>query len=117
MATMDEIRQRIEQADQARLRARVDAAERIATLVEQRGQARVDLAGLEATTAAQIEAAGAVMTLDELAKFTGIPLTELRVNGGGKAARKVRVARPPKTRNAAVAPAAAAAAVDVAAEG
>ena len=101
MVTTDEIRQRIEQADQARLRARVEAAENVATLVDARNTARANAAGLEATAAAAIEAAGAVMTVDELAKFTGIPLTELRINGNSKPARKVRVARTPKARGGA----------------
>ena len=90
MVTADEIRQRVEQADQARLHARVDAAARIAELVVQRAKARTDLAALEANTAAQIEAAGAVMTVDELAGFTGIPIAELRVNGNGKTVPVVR---------------------------
>lgn len=117
MSTLDEIiRQRIEAADQARLRARVEAAENVATLVEARAQARANVAGLEATSAAAIEAAGAVMTLDELAAFTGIPLTELRVNGNGKAkakavpARRARVPRAPKVQRPAPA------AVDTAAQ-
>lgn len=98
MVTTDEIQQRIEEADQARLRVRVETATSIATLVEQRGRVRVELATLEAAATTQIEAAGAVMTVDELATFTGIPITELRVNGNGKPARKVRVARTPKAR-------------------
>ena len=103
MVSTDEIRQRIEQADQARLRARVEAAENVATLVVERAQARTNLAGLEATAAAAIDAAGAVMTVDELAKFTGIPITELRVNGKAKAVpvRKARTVRAPKVRPAA----------------
>jgi hypothetical protein len=101
MVTADEIQQRIEQADHARLSARVDVATSIATLILRRAQARTDLAGVEASTAAAIDAAGAVMTVDELAGFTGIPITELRVNGNGKAApvRKVRAVRTPKARS------------------
>jgi hypothetical protein len=106
MVTTVEIQQRIEEADQARLRARVETATTIATLVESRTQARAELAKLEAMAAAQIEAAGAVMTVDELAKFTGIPLTELRVNGNGKVVpvRKTRAARVPKVQPTATAP-------------
>jgi hypothetical protein len=116
VTTPNEIQQRIEEADQARLRVRVDAATKIADLIQQRARARIHVTELEATAAAQIEAAGAVMTVDELAKFTGIPLGELRVNGNGKAPRKVRVARTPKARGAAAAQQVAPA-VDVVAEG
>jgi len=114
MVTTDEIQQRIEQADQARLQARVNTATSVALAVEARTKARAHLASIEEEATAHIEAAGAVMTADELAKFTGIPIAELRVNGNGKApARKVRVARTPKVRK----PAAPVVAPAVAAEG
>ena len=100
MVTADEIRQRVERADQARAKARADTATEVATLVEKRTRARVELTDVEAAAAFAIDAAGAVMTVDELATFTGIPITELRVNGNGKVpARKVRTARVPKVRN------------------
>ena len=100
MVTADEIRQRVEKADQARAKARADTAAEVAAWVERRTLTRSDLAEVESETAARIEAAGAVMTVDELATFTGIPITELRVNGKAKAVpvRKARTPRALKVR-------------------
>ena len=119
----DEIRQRVERADQARAKARADTATEVATLVEQRTRARAELSDIEAAAAFAIEAADAVMTVDELATFTGIPVSDLqsRVNGKAKAVpvRKVRAARVPKVRAPAAQepPAVAPAETDAAAEG
>ena len=88
MVTADEIRKRVEEADRARVQSRADAAAAIATAFEQRTKVRAELAELEAAIAAQVKASEAVMTLGELAEFTGIPVTELRVNGRGARSRK-----------------------------
>jgi hypothetical protein len=42
--TTDEIRKRVETADRARVQSRADAAAAIATAIEQRAQARAQLA-------------------------------------------------------------------------
>ena len=81
MVTADEIRARVEAADRARVHARADAAAQIAPDVERRTTVAAELAEIDATLTARIDAAAAVMTLAELAEFTGIPETELRGAG------------------------------------
>src|SRR6476620_11052023 len=81
MVTTEEIRKRVEAADRARLQSRADAAAAIATAVEQRTRTRAELAELEASIATQVKESAAVMSLEELAEFTGIPVSELRTTG------------------------------------
>lgn len=91
MVTTDEIRKRVEAADQARIKSRADAAEAIATAVERRTALRAELAELDASITAQVRESAAVITIDELAEFTGIPIAELgaqtRAGRGRKNAR------------------------------
>ena len=96
MVTTNEIRKRVEDADRDRIKRRADAAEAIAAAVEQRTKARAALAELEASIAAQVKESEAVMSLDELAKFTGLPLAELRSTGRG--ARSGKTGRSTSTR-------------------
>ena len=81
MVTADEIRARVEAADRARIQARADTAAEIAADVERRTTVAAELAEIDASLTARIDAAAAVMTLAELAEFTGIPETELRAVG------------------------------------
>jgi hypothetical protein len=96
MVTADEIRKRVEAADRARVQSRADAAAAIATAVEQRTKVRAELAELEAAIDTQVKASEAVMSLAELAEFTGIPVTELRATGRG--ARSGKATRSTSTR-------------------
>ena len=98
MVTTAEIRQRVEDADRDRIKRRADAAEAIAAAVEQRTKARAALAELEASIAAQVKASEAVMSLEELAEFTGIPVTELRSTGRGARSRKSTRTTSPRSR-------------------
>jgi len=77
MATEDEIRARVEAADQSRLAARADAAIKIAAAVEKRTTLRTELAEVDAAIAAAVAESGSVMTLAELSAFTGIDESEL----------------------------------------
>ena len=116
MVTADEIRKRVEAADRARVQSRADAPAAIATAVEQRTKVRAELAELEAAIATQVKASEAVMSLDELAEFTGIPETELRADGRragesrsrrtarGKSVRGKSTTRAARSRRGAVAP-------------
>ena len=99
MVTTAEIRKRVEDADRDRIKRRADAAEAIATAVEQRTKARDALAELEASIAAQVKASEAVMSLEELAEFTGIPITELRSTGRGTRSRKSTRTTSPRGRS------------------
>ena len=117
MVTADEIRARVEAADRARIQARADTAAEIAADVERRTTVAAELAEIDASLTARIDAAAAVMTLAELAEFTGIPETELRAvgsrtgesrsrrtAGGGKSQRGKSTTRAARSRRGAVAP-------------
>ena len=98
MVTTAEIRKRVEDADRDRIKRRADAAEAIATAVEQRTNARAALAELEASIAAQVKASEAVMSLEELAEFTGIPVTELRSTSREARSRRSTRTTSPRSR-------------------
>jgi len=113
MVTAEEIRARVEATDRARIQARADAAAQIAADVERRRTVVAELAEIDASLTARIDAAAAVMTL---AEFTGIPETELRAVGnrtGESRSRRTRRAtsvrgksttRAARSRRGAVAP-------------
>ena len=115
MVTAEEIRARVEAADRARIQARADAAAEIAADVERRTTVVAELAEIDASLTARIDAAAAVMTLAELAEFTGIPETELRAVGSrtgesrsrrtarGKSVRGKSTTRAARSRRGAVA--------------
>ena len=100
MVTTDEIRKRVEAADHARVQSRADAAAAIATAVEERTKLRAQLAELEASIATQVKESAAVMTPDELAEFTGIPVAELRPAGRPALTRKTGRSTSPRGRSA-----------------
>jgi len=83
MVTAAEICARVETADRARIQTRADAAARVAADVERRKVTLAELAEIEAAIATGVSESAAVMTLRELAEFTGIPQRELRVAGRG----------------------------------
>ena len=95
-----EIRKRVEAADRARVQGRADAAAAIATAVEQRTKVRAQLAELEVSIATQVKESAAVMTVEELAEFTGIPLGELRPIGRAALSRKASRSTPTRGRSA-----------------
>ena len=116
MVTAEEIRARVEATDRARIQARADAAAQIAADVERRRTVVAELTEIDASLTARIDAAAAVMTLAELAEFTGIPETELRAVGSrtgdsrsrrtarGKSTRGKSTTRAARSRRGAVAP-------------
>ena len=89
MVTAAEIRARVETADRARIQTRADAAAGVAADVERRKVTLAELAEIEAAIATGVSESAAVMTLRELAEFTGIPERELRVAGRGAGALTV----------------------------
>jgi len=93
MVTAEEIRARVEATDRARIQARADAAAQIAADVERRRTVVAELAEIDASLTARIDAAAAVMTLAELAEFTGIPETELRAAGRHSGESRSRTTR------------------------
>ena len=58
MVTADEIRARVEAADRARIQARADTAAEIAADVERRTTVAAELAEIDASLTARIDAAG-----------------------------------------------------------
>lgn len=100
MVTAEEIRKRVETSDRARIQRRADAAEAIAAAVERRTGLRAELADLDASITQQVRDSAAVMTVDELAEFTGIPTTELGTTGRGPRGRKPARANSPRGRRA-----------------
>ena len=58
MVTADEIRARVEAADRARIQARADAAAQIAADVERRTTVAAELAEIDASLTARIDAGG-----------------------------------------------------------
>ena len=102
MVTADEIRARVEAADRARIQARADTAAQIAADVERRTTVAAELAEIDASLTARIDAAAAVMTLAELAEFTGIPETELRAAGrhsGESRSRRTTRGKSPRAKS------------------
>ena len=77
MVTADEIRARVEAADQNRIQARADAAAKIAADIERRTKVRAELAEIDAAITAGLAESAAIMTLAELSEFTGISESEL----------------------------------------
>jgi hypothetical protein len=94
MVTADEIRARVEAADQARIQARAEAAAMIAADVERRTKVRAELADIDAAITAGLAEAAAIMTLAELSAFTGIPEADLApatsASNGGRHGRQPR---------------------------
>jgi hypothetical protein len=77
MATTDEIRRRVEEADTARSEKRSAAAERIGDLAQRRATIAEQLGEIERELGEVLAAAQDVIDLDELARFTDIPAAEL----------------------------------------
>lgn len=102
MVTAEEIRARVEQADRARIQIRADAAGKVATALARRTEAAQQLAVAEAAITAALGEAGAVMTLDELAEFTGGSVREFRRLAGTKGTRRRQPAN--RRRNTTTAP-------------
>ena len=88
MATEDEIRARVEAADQARIRVRADMAAKIATLVAKREQLREELSETESLLAAALVESDSVMTRAELSSFTGVEDTDLQPEPAAEAVRQ-----------------------------
>lgn len=116
MVTAEEIRARVEEADRARIQVRADAAGKVATALAQRAEAARQLATAEATITAALSEAGTVMTLDELAEFTGESVREFRRLSGTKGTRRRQAANRRRNTTATAQVAAPASAQDPAAE-
>ena len=77
MATVQEIQHRIEEADAERSAARVAAASRIGELAQQRHEAAEKLATIEREISEVLTDSSDVISIAELAKFTGVPHADL----------------------------------------
>lgn len=77
MATTEEIERRVEEADAARSAQRSAAAKRIGELAQRRAEIAEQLNDIERELGDVLVEAGAVMEVDELARFTDIPAADL----------------------------------------
>lgn len=77
MVTVDEIRARVQAADEARIAVRVERAADAASKYHRLAELRAALAEGEAAFRASSEAALEVMSVDELAEFCGVPKREV----------------------------------------
>lgn len=105
MATADEIRQRVEQADHDRMAARQNAAADVAGKLDHRQQLRAQLEQAERDLAQSVSTAEQVMTWKELASFLDVKPTDVeqwataggsraRQRGSGKRSSRSRSSRP-----------------------
>lgn len=77
MATTDEIRRRVEQADTYRSAKRSAAAQRVGELAQQRAAIAEQLYDIERKLGDVLADARDVMDMEELAQFTDVPAAEL----------------------------------------
>jgi hypothetical protein len=78
MATTEEIEQRVEEADTARTARRAAAAKRVFELATRRATVAAQLSDLERELGDVLAEANDVIEIDELARFTDVPATDLR---------------------------------------
>ena len=77
MATTEEIRQRVEQADTVRSARRSAAAQQVGELARHRATLAEKLADIERQLGDALAAASDVIDIDELARFTDVSASEL----------------------------------------
>lgn len=78
MATTDEIRRRVHEADTARSARRAEAAQQVCELARRRAVIVEQLADVDRQLGDVLAAAREVMDLDELGAFTDLPAADLR---------------------------------------
>ena len=93
MVTAEEIRSRVETVDKARIQARADAAAKVAEGAERRAAVARELTDLDAALAADVAAAGQVMSMAELIDFTGLSEDELSSASASGASGRARSSR------------------------
>lgn len=85
----EEIRARVQRADEQRITTRAEAASRVHVLAGRRDELAAQLALLEQDLVDAVGQAGRVMTAEELVQFSGRTLREVRVwTGEGRPARR-----------------------------
>ncbi|WP_435581616.1 hypothetical protein [Amycolatopsis thermoflava] len=77
MATTEEIERRVEQADAARSAKRAAAAKRVGELAQLRAEVAKKLGDIERELGDVLAESSDVISVDELAKFTDVPATDL----------------------------------------
>lgn len=97
MVTVEEIRARVEEADQARIKQRADAAARVAESVRRRAELAAALAEQDAVVAGAVADARALLTDDELIEFTGLSSADLPDRSTRSRRRSTRGGRKPST--------------------
>lgn len=95
MVTVDEIRARVQAADEARIAVRAERAAEVAGKHNQLIELRAALANGEAAFKTSTAAALEVMSVDELAEFSGVPKGDVQ----GQAAPKATAVKARSTRS------------------
>ncbi len=107
MTTAEEVRARVRKADEARLESRAQPAAAVAEVHGRRAALLTQLAQLDAELDTVVREAFAVMTLDELVEFAGVPRADLRgkalVSATGVKARSTKSRGRPTAKGAALA--------------
>lgn len=98
MATTDEIERRVEQADAARSAKRAAAAKRVGELAQLRAEVAEKLGDIEQELGDLLAESSNVISVDELAKFTDVPATDLTQWLNGR-----KTTRPKRKRSTATA--------------
>jgi hypothetical protein len=78
MSTAEEVRARVQKADEARIESRAQRAAAVADVHGRRAAVLAELAQLDAELDSSVRDAFAVMTLDELVEFAGVPRADVR---------------------------------------
>lgn len=102
MATTEEIERRVEQADAARSAKRAAAAKRVGELAQLRAEVAEKLGDIERELGDVLAESSDVISVDELAKFTDVPATDLTqwLNGRKTSRPKRKRSTAPAKRDA-----------------
>jgi uncharacterized small protein (DUF1192 family) len=105
MTTAEQVRARVQKADEARIESRAQRAATVAEIHGRRAAVLAELARLDAELDTSVREAFAVMTLDELVEFAGVPRADVRgkalVSATGVKARSPKPRGRPATKAAA----------------
>jgi predicted ATP-dependent protease len=100
VATTEEIRRRIEEADTARSAKRAAAAQQVGELAQRRAALAEQLADVERELGDVLAAARDVIDINELARFTDVPAADLMRWCDGRRTTRTKRKKPAGTRDA-----------------
>lgn len=102
MSTAEEVRARVQKADEARIETRVQRAAAVAEVHARRTALLAELAQIDVELDTCVRDAFAVMTVDELVEFAGVPRADVRgktlTSAAGVKARSTKPRGRPATK-------------------